>query len=362
MDFPPLRGGIQTMAREFVTRASQTELHVIAPADPGSEKFDATLDVEVQRVRAITPGRRGFVPTIALAARARIKRRRPDVVLALHVLAAPGALWAGVPTVVVAHAGEFRSKKIRAVARRVLPRATRVVANSAYTRSAAIAVGADPMRTTVIPVGAPDPVVVDEAAVAALRARVGGTHVVLSVSRLEPHKGQDALIRALPRLDAATHLVIVGDGSDRARLEHVAREAGVAERVCFAGTVGDDELPVYYRAADAFALLSRATGTGVEGGGIVLLEACAYGLPVVAAATGGIPETIHEGETGLLVRPDDPEAVARALQRVLTDAALAEKLRTNARALASGERSWGAFVDRLESVLHAARGGAEEHR
>lgn len=351
MDFPPTHGGIQTMARQICTRAARLDLHVIAPADHGYAPVDRLLGVTVKRVRSLAPGRRGYVPTIAWEALRAARAWHPQAGLSLHVLSTPGLLLARVPTVVVAHAGEFRSSRIRAIAKQVLPRAARVVANSSFTRTEAIALGADPMRTTVIPVGAPEAVPVPHERVEALRRRFGAGRIILSVSRLEPHKGHDRLIRALGHLPDDVHLVLVGEGSAYAALDGGARELDLAGRVHFAGSVDDDDLPAYYAAADCFALLSRATASGVEGGGIALLEACAYGLPVVAAATGGIPETIRDGDTGLLVEPGEIDAVARALRRVLDDAALAERLRGNARAMATGERSWDAFVRRLEDVV-----------
>ena len=185
MDFPPTHGGIQTMAREILARARRTDFSVVAPADPGFEAVDAALGIPVRRARAAAPGRRGFVPTVALAARRVIREWKPDVVLALHTLAAPGALVGRrAPVVVACHGGELRAPRIRRVARVVLPRADRVVANSRFTRSEAVALGADPLRVVVMPVGAPEAVPVDAATSEALRARLGGGRIVLSVARL----------------------------------------------------------------------------------------------------------------------------------------------------------------------------------
>lgn len=364
MDFPPDRGGIQTMARELLARAHRTEFRVIAPSHPRAA--DSAFGVPVRRVPAIAPGAKTAAVLIALAARAEIRRFRPDAVLALHVLAAPGALTTRIPVVLVCHGGELRSPRIARIARWAFPRAERVIANSRFTRSVAVALGADPMKTGVISVGAPDPVDVPAHEVEALRRRLGGGRIVLSVSRLEPHKGHDRLIHALATLPEDVRLVLIGRGSAEAELREAARAAGLAERVVFAGSVDDDELPCYYVVADAFALLSRATTgerAGVEGGGIAVLEACAYGLPVVVAATGGLPETIRQEETGLLVDPDDPTAVAHALHRVLEDRALASRLGEAARAMATGERSWAGFVDAMELVLEtAAKRGTEVAR
>lgn len=361
MDFPPTRGGIQTMAREIIARAQRTSFEVIAPAHPAAS--DDVFGVPVHRVGHPSLGRRAVIPAIALATRRHLAKKQPDVVLSLHANSALGALGA-TPLVLVTHGGELRSRKIRQVARWCFPRAERIVANSRFTRSEAVALGADPLRIEVIPVGAPEAVAADPADVKALRARFGGGRIVLSVARLAPHKGHDRLIGALAALPEDVHAVIVGVGPARAALEELTVSLGLARRVTFVGDVTDEDLRTYYSAADAFALLSRETSgadAGVEGGGIALLEACAYGLPVVAGATGGIPETVHDGETGLLVDPEDHAAIVRGLQRVLSDRALAERLGTAACTYATGERSWRRFVERIEDVLGRAarreRGG-----
>lgn len=362
VDFPPTRGGIQSMAREIVGRAQAFSWTVVAPQEKGSPPREELFGAQVRRARSWGLGRRGFIPSIARVARDEITQTAPSVALAMHVLAAPGALLSKVPTVVVCHGGELRSTRIRPVARMVLPRAERVVANSRFTRSEAIALGADPMKVAVLQVGAPEAGVVPPEEVAALRSAIGGRKIVLSVSRLQPHKGHDRLIAAVAAMEDDVHLVIVGDGTARTGLQEQVRAAGLQTRVIFSGLVSDEQLPKYYRAADAFALLSRETSGpqgGFEGGGIALVEAAAYGLPIVAGATGGIPETIHDSETGLLVDPEDQAAVVRALSRVLTDGELAGRLGSNAHRMATTERSWTGFVERMETVLETAarRGG-----
>lgn len=363
MDFPPSRGGIQTMAREIIARAQQTAFEVIAPTDGQHAGSDDWAGVPVERVRRLAPGRRGYIPAIALATRRAIARTQPDVVLSLHANSALGAFAVRQrpPLVLVTHGGELRSRKIRQVARWCLPRAERVIANSRFTRTEAVSLGADPLCIEVLPVGAPDPTPVAPEAIAALRARIGGGRILLSVARLAEHKGHDRLIGALAALPDDVHAILVGVGPARAELERLTVSLGLTRRVTFAGEVPDADLPTYYAAADAFALLSRATtgaNAGVEGGGIALLEACAYGLPVVAGSTGGIPETIHDDETGLLVDPEEHGQIVRAIRRVLDDPALSARLGAAAHAYATGERSWARFVTRLETVL--ARAAARE--
>lgn len=351
LDLAPTVGGIQTMTAELLARATRTSFRVVAPADPGHELV--SLKVPVRRVRSVARGRRGFVPAVALVARDEL-RRGGHLGLAMHPLAALGFLGQPKPFVVFTHGGELRSQRIRRAARIVFPRASRVLCNSRFTRSEAVALGADPMHCEVIPPGAPDPVAVDARAVEEIRTRLG-TPLLLCVARLVPHKGQDALIEALTRLPSARAL-LVGSGPHESRLRALAHAKGVADRVTFTGHLSGAELPRYLAAADVFVLLSRAVSVGesagVEGAGIAILEAMSMGLPVIAATTGGIPETVIDGTTGLLVDPLDIRSVATKINRILEDASLRATLTANALALVTGDRSWNRFAQRVEDALH----------
>ena len=160
---------------------------------------------------------------------------------------------------------------------------------------------------------------------AAARARLGlpaAAFVVAGVGRLVPIKGFDLLVDALPALVArvpSAHVLLIGDGEERAALEARAAALGVGERLRITGAVGDVSglLP----AADVLAAPSRN-----EGMGRVLVEAMAIGLPVVGTMVGGIPDVILDGECGRLVPPDDAAALAVALADLGGDAALRAKL------------------------------------
>lgn len=158
--------------------------------------------------------------------------------------------------------------------------------------------------------------------------RTSPAPVVISVGGLTHVKGHDVLIRALAVLrqrvpDAV--LVIVGDGKSRAELEQLAVEQGVHRATTFTGTLGSDEVRTLLHRADVFALPSRS-----EGMPLALLQAMAAGVPPVATWVGGVTDVI-EGDSGLLVPPDEPVALADALARVLTSADLAYELSDGAR-------------------------------
>jgi len=172
-----------------------------------------------------------------------------------------------------------------------------------------------------------------------LRRRLGleGRRIILSAGRLVRRKGVDTLLRACARLPHALPppaLVVAGDGPDRPRLEALAR--GLQLPVRFLGRVPDAELPALYSAADLFVLAAREEPDGdVEGFGLVLLEAAACGTPAVACRSGGVPDAVDDGVSGLLVRPDDPAALAAGLGRVLSDDSLRRWLACGARARAA---------------------------
>jgi len=116
-----------------------------------------------------------------------------------------------------------------------------------------------------------------------------------------------------------TRCVIVGDGPERELLAAAAAISSRPDQILLINGLDDAGLAAAYSCATVLAMPARADGADVEGFGIVCVEAAALGVPVVATATGGIPEAVADGQTGILVLPNDVEALATALVRVLTD-------------------------------------------
>jgi glycosyltransferase involved in cell wall biosynthesis len=137
-----------------------------------------------------------------------------------------------------------------------------------------------------------------------------GVRVLLAVSRLTGQKGVDVAIRALPELAADTVLVVLGDGPERAGLQRLARDLGVDRRVFLPGRVPD--VAAWLERARIFVHPARW-----EGFGLGVLEAMLAGLPVVASNVSSLPELVADGETGLLVPPEDPTALAHAIAEAL---------------------------------------------
>lgn len=173
-----------------------------------------------------------------------------------------------------------------------------------------------------------------------------GARVMLAVTRLVEQKGIDVAVRALPAIRAAQPeavLVVAGEGPERKRLTALAGELGVADALRLPGRGGD----VAAWLARAELLVHPARW---EGFGLVLLEAMHARLPVVASAVSSIPEIVGDGETGLLVPPNDPQALAAAVVRVLGNDVLREELGSRGRTRARSEFSVARMAERTAEL------------
>jgi glycosyltransferase involved in cell wall biosynthesis len=229
----------------------------------------------------------------------------------------------------------------RASARRLFNRADRISVVSRYAERLLVDLFPNTSGKIVLTPGA---LRADFAAEAATRpapasARRGDRLVILTVARIHPRKGQLRVIEALKALPspvrARLEYWIVGshgkEGYEPA-LRAAAADAGFP--VKFLGDVPDEQLGPIYAQADVFAMTSMPHKLSVEGFGLVYLEAGAHNLPIVAHAIGGVPEAVIDGETGLLVRPDDPAGLTAAFARLVQDPALRHRLGQAGRARA----------------------------
>lgn len=165
--------------------------------------------------------------------------------------------------------------------------------------------------------------------------------VVLSIGRLSQEKGHADLIRAAAALNAMStaprfRVVMVGDGPERERLAQLASRLGIEKQITFAGFQRDTQ--PYYAMATVVAVPSHS-----EGSPNVVLEAMAAGLPIAANSVGGVPEILEENVTGLMVPPRNPEAMAKAILRILSDAELRLRLGAAARARAESSHTPEAY-------------------
>jgi glycosyltransferase involved in cell wall biosynthesis len=167
------------------------------------------------------------------------------------------------------------------------------------------------------------------------------TAYLLGVGRLDAQKGFDVLVDAFARLASPElELLLAGDGAERPALEALARRLGVADRVRFLGTTDRATTVALYRGAAIVACPSR-----FEGMPLVCLEALAAARPLVGSAVNGIPELVRDGETGVLVPPADPRALATALRRLLDAPAEARRMADAGRRWVEREHPWPAVAN-----------------
>lgn len=317
--------------------------------NPAGEPEPFYRELDVERIRLPSP--RDLDPALAWRVRRELGRLRPDIVHT-HLVHADvyGALGAGgLPLVSTKHNDDrFRLGPFRYVERALARRATRVIAiTEALRRFCVDRVGLPATKVEVVRYG-----------LDALPAPWGddgelpvpeGVRVLLAVGRLARQKGLDVAVRALAQIrerEPAAVLVVLGEGPERELLESLAGEG-----VYLPGRVGD--VASWYRRAEVFVHPARW-----EGFGLALLEAMLAGKPVVATNVSSAPEIVAGGETGLLVAPDDPAALAEAVLELLADPVRAAAMGEAGLARARNEFSVAKMADRTAD-LYAAVSSAE---
>jgi phosphatidylinositol alpha-1,6-mannosyltransferase len=269
-----------------------------------------------------------------------------------------------VPVSVFAYAMEYPLNASPAKTRRIsaaLAQAAAVLPISAYTAGLVLPYlggQAGKMQTILPP--CPELAQPTPDALAAVRHRIGaGRPVIATLARLEPRKGVDAVIRAMPEiLNGYPRCVyaVAGGGADRPRLEALATSLGVKDAVVFLGRVSDAEKAALMASADVFAMPVRREGRSVEGFGLTYLEAAWFGVPSLAGRDGGAADAVLDGKTGLVCDGADQSDVTRSLLSLLGDAALRKKLGAAARERVRRELTWPVTIQRyLESFAMAAK-------
>ncbi|MBV8215866.1 MAG: glycosyltransferase family 4 protein [Verrucomicrobia bacterium] len=177
--------------------------------------------------------------------------------------------------------------------------------------------------------------------------------LLLFSGRLIERKGVDFLLRAMPSILSRhkVRLVITGDGHCRSEWMELARSLGLGGEVAFAGFVSNEELGSLFRSCSIYVHPAIVDSKGdTEGQGVVLVEALSNRRPVVASAVGGIVDVIKDGQTGLLVPEKNPDAIAKAVVRLLEDPDYARQLGEQGYTHACSYFNWGRIMDQYESI------------
>ena len=377
-DFPPMGGGIARMMGQLARSYRPGTLIVSTGSYPGSPEVDSTFPNKVDRLAI--PGRRlrTLQGLVAWSRRATglVASSQPEFVWCGNLKPAGyPARWVrqrlGIPYGVLHYGTDLlllqrsirKSPIKRRTARALIGSAAVLVAISEWTRQFCLTIleelGLDPAEKDVrtLPLGTDPEQFRPGIDPATVRARYGldGRRWMVSVSRLTPHKGIDTGLRVLSKLrerypDLA--YAVVGSGEQLSELQAMASALNVADRVRFLTEVPDRDLPGLYNCAEVYLGLSRLLPDRVEGFGISLVEAAACGVPAIAGRTGGIPDAVRDGETGLLVDPERPEEIRNALCSLLDDRDRATRLGTAGRRAVETYFNWNRVAGELAQIGH----------
>ncbi|MDJ0962263.1 MAG: glycosyltransferase family 4 protein [Acidimicrobiia bacterium] len=352
-DYPPKPGGIQQYLGNLVD-AWPDAVRVLAPNDGPADETDRGETV-VRRGSARfmwpTPLIRGWVM-------AELRAFEPDAVLfgapyPLSRLAPTVSAGLDVPVGVLGHGAEVvipaALPGVRSLLRSTLRAADVRFAVSHFTQQRL-------RRLTSLPVEYVGAGVDIDRFTPDADTTTGSPPVLGCVSRFVPRKGQDRVLRAaalLAERGTAVKVLIVGKGRKEQSLRRLADRLGVDAH--FAVDVPWGDLPSLYRSMDIFCMPCRTRwgGLEVEGLGLVFLEAAAVGIPVLAGASGGSPETVDPGRTGYVV--NSIGAIADAVERIVTDSDRGRMMGRAGRTRVEEQFTWNAVVTRFEAGFAAAR-------
>ena len=365
-EFPPGPGGIGTHAYELARGLHRLghEVEVIAPQDyvstEAADAFRASLPFRFIRTARTQGSLHRAVNSVTV--RRRLHSFDPDIFVASGggAVAAAALLAGHRPWIAVAHGTEIHAGRplTRALIRRSFRRAACVISVSRYTAAQLLGAEVLPARTEVIHNGA-DPTLetlaVTAAPLADLVPSIAGHPVILTVGNVTERKGQEVVVRAMPAVLAEVpdaHYVLVGLPTDGPKMQALALELGVADRVHLTGPLPTADLAGALRDATILAMTSRHTSSGdFEGFGIAVIEAALLGTPAVVSDSGGLPEAVVDGQTGIVVPENDVAATAGAIIELLRRPELVARLGRNAQARAHGELVWPEVIGRYEAVI-----------
>jgi phosphatidylinositol alpha-1,6-mannosyltransferase len=383
-DYRPRLGGVATCSFELARALAKLpglRVRVLAPRNAGGGDFDAAHAIETART-ALPREATAAIPLIAASFAREVATYRPHAII--NMVWMPGGVASlvnrpllaamRIPYFVVAHgvevleSGSTLKKRLRRrlspLKRAVFGRAASVFAVSDYTRARVHAeCGVPPERIRVVYNGVNPELFSPGPRPPELVREHGldGKFVFLTLARLEAYKGVDRAIASLRHVVPAhpeVRLLVCGEGSDRARLEQLARHYRVREHVVFAGAVPFERLADYYRAADCFVLLSREDleAPNVEGFGLVFLEAAACAKPSIGGRSGGIADAVGPAECGWLVDSTDDREIARVMREALADPAGTRRKGEAARKRALEQYTWAHMAERvLEEIRRHVR-------
>lgn len=364
-DFPPCKGGISTYSKELAIALTKTDrIIVLAAGITNKDYTDRCFPYKVIRT-----------PNVALLRIAAFFIYIPWLLWKFHIDAVLHTVWPTalisyiwyqimpVPYFVSVHASEFLDDKrtwqrrlksyLKQLKHTALFKASGIFAVSHYSANLIRDLGIEQSYIHVVKPG----VNPERFTPKHTNKIVNHQNILLTVGRLDLHKGHDNVLKALSILKERginPRYIIVGQGDEEKDLRKMVNALNLDSQVTFAGFVPDDKLPELYNACDIFIMASRKIPTRldiIEGFGISFLEAAACGLPVIAGNSGGVSDALINGKTGILVDPNNPKEIADTIQYLLNDVNLCRRLGSEGRNWVETQMNWERVAKQVREII-----------
>jgi len=362
IDFPPQKGGVATYLSNLCRNMDKDKIFVLADRREDSKHFDHKQNYKIIRARLFY---KFFWPAwlrTMWRAKKVIRQEKIEQILISHVLPMGYiALMLKLPFIVSLHGYDVLAaqktpwKKYWLL--KILNQAKAIIVNSKFTQNEVLKLGISLNKIVIVypcPNIKPENLILAERQALKAELELHGKKVLLSVGRIVPRKGFDKVIESLPEvIERVPNLqyLIVGNGKFKDELENLALKLKVLDHLTICEDIPDTNLPSYYDIADVFIMPARQIGSDVEGFGIVYLEANFFGKPVIAGKSGGACEAVIDGETGILVDPENVSDIAKTIIHLMNNQEYARKLGENGRIRVANEFQWNKQVLKLKNIL-----------
>ncbi|MFT2090400.1 glycosyltransferase family 4 protein [Paraglaciecola sp. 2405UD69-4] len=373
--FPPMHGGSGRWFWEVYSRLNPVNYVVLAGVTPGQREFDANAKITIERIKfkytkwsdwgLLSLSGIIFYINLFMDTWKIIKKHDIEVIhcgrcIPEGFVAYLIKLILKTPYYCYIHGEDVEnaatSRSFSWIVRRVLKNSDLLICNSENSKRVLRAhwdVNSDNIK--VITPGVDTNLFKPASRNPELRTKFGWNDrpVLLTVSRLEPRKGHETLVKSLVALKQEVPDIlyaIIGGGPQKEAIEKLVAELKLKDHVMFMSELSDQQMIECYQQSDIFILPNRDIGRNIEGFGIVMLEAQACGIPVIGGNSGGTPETLIEGETGYIVDCTTPDALSPKIQSMLSDPNTIEKMGSNARSHAL-HYDWDILSQKLEAVF-----------
>ena len=334
-EFPPLGGGGGSFSRDLALElAKDNEVDVLTSHFKGLMKEERIGGVNIFRVPVL--GRNSLYyatlaslisfPVPAIIKGLKLCKEKNYDIINTHFAVPTGPAGAvlsrktGVPNVLSIHGSDIynpasktsphKSSFFTSGVRFSLNNTKRIIANSSYIKECAERLYSPLQKIDVIPLGMPEVKFTPASREELLLHK--NKFYVISIGRMTKIKGYEYLLKAIALVDSPeVELLLIGDGTERSNLEKLSQELGIKKKVKFLGWVRDEKKYQYLAASNAYVMSSIH-----EGFGMVLLEAMQAGVPIISTSTGGQRDIIKDEKNGILIPPEDPEAIAEAIKKI----------------------------------------------